>query len=71
MAQPKLMAYERDFQQVSGLALGSTQTGNLIEAAKIFAKTAQELNLKVPHAEIEWEENQKAVGNCDRSPENN
>ena len=59
MAQPKLMAYERDFQQVSGLALGSTQTGNLIEAAKIFAKTAQELNLKVPHAEIEWEENQK------------
>ncbi|HEY9656390.1 MAG TPA: hypothetical protein V6C50_12970, partial [Crinalium sp.] len=59
MARPKLMAYERDFQQVSGLALGSTQTGNLIEAAKIFAKTAQELDLKVPHAEIEWEENQK------------
>ncbi|MBD2035786.1 hypothetical protein H6F76_12225 [Leptolyngbya sp. FACHB-321] len=59
MARPKLMAYERDFQQVSGLALGSTQTSNLIEAAKIFAKTAQELDLKVPHAEIEWEENQK------------
>lgn len=59
MARPKLMAYERDFQQVSGLAVGSAQTGNLIEAAKIFAKTAQQLDLKVPHTEVEWEENQK------------
>ncbi|XHX77925.1 MAG: hypothetical protein RBJ76_26405 [Stenomitos frigidus ULC029] len=59
MARPKLMAYERDFQQVSGLALGSTQAGNLIEAAKIFASTAAQLNLKAPHAEVEWEENRK------------
>jgi hypothetical protein len=59
MAQPKLAAYERDFQQVSGLAIGAAQAGNLIEAAKIFAKTAQQVDLKVPHTEVEWEENQE------------
>jgi hypothetical protein len=59
MARPKLAAYERDFQQVSGLAVGNVQAGNLIEAARIFAQTAQQLDLKVPHAEVEWEENQK------------
>ena len=59
MAQPKLSAYERDFQQISGLAVGTAQAGNLIEAAKIFAQTAQQLDLKVPHAEVEWQANQK------------
>ncbi|MBW4693271.1 MAG: hypothetical protein KME27_16080 [Lyngbya sp. HA4199-MV5] len=59
MARPKLTAYERDFQQVSGLAMGTAQSSNLIEAAKIFAKTAQQLDLQAPHAVVEWEENQK------------
>jgi len=44
---------------VSGLAVGNVQAGNLIGAARVFAQTAQQLNLKVPHAEVEWEENQK------------
>jgi len=59
MARPRLAASERDFQQVFGLAAGNVQAGNLTGAARVFAQNAQQLNLKVPHAEVEWEENQK------------
>ncbi|MBW4469562.1 MAG: hypothetical protein KME45_04065 [Stenomitos rutilans HA7619-LM2] len=59
MARPRLTAYERDLQQVSGMAMGTAQSSNLIEAAKIFAQTAQQLDPKSPHTAIEWEENQK------------
>jgi hypothetical protein len=56
MAQPKLTAYDRDFQQVSGLAAGAVQTGNLIGAAKEFAKTAQQLEQGTAHIAAEWQE---------------
>lgn len=55
MAQPKLTAYERDFQQVAGLAVDTAQTGNLTQAAQSFAKKAQQLDAGTAHTADEWE----------------
>lgn len=55
MARPKLTAYERDFQQVSGLAAGTAQTGNLTQAAQSFAKKAEQLTTGNAHTSDEWE----------------
>lgn len=56
MVQPKLAAYERDFQTASGLATGTARTGNLIEASKEFAKTAQQAEKGSAPSAAEWEE---------------
>lgn len=52
MAQEKLVAYDRDFQQTVGFAAGSTRTGHWMEAAKQFAQAASKPR-KVPPTLIE------------------
>jgi exonuclease VII small subunit len=55
VAKTKLAAYERDFQQVAGFAVGSARTGTLIAAAKQFANAAQ-ADKKPARSVAEWEE---------------
>ncbi|UBF25082.1 hypothetical protein K9N68_26130 [Kovacikia minuta CCNUW1] len=56
MAQTKLQAYERDFQQATGFTAGNTRSGNLIQAAKEFAKVAQQSTKGNAHSVAEWQE---------------
>ncbi|WP_421657310.1 hypothetical protein [Leptothermofonsia sp. ETS-13] len=56
MAQPKLAAYERDFQQVSGLTTGTTRTGTLMAVAQEYARRAQELEKGTAHNVAKWRE---------------
>lgn len=58
MAQTKLAAYERDFQQVVGFTAGNVRSGNLIQAAKAFATVAQAPPLNTPRSVAEWEKAQ-------------
>ncbi len=53
-AQTKLVAYTRDFQQVSGLSAGTARSNNLIAAAKGFAQPAATLVQNPPHAATTW-----------------
>lgn len=55
-AQTKLQAYDRDFNQVAGLANGLTLSGNLLQAAKAFANSAQQLSAGEAHSVTEWKE---------------
>ncbi len=55
IAQPKLQAAGRDFQEVVGDAAGRTRTNTLIEAAKTFAMAAAESSQNPPHTGEEWE----------------
>ena len=55
-AQTKLPAYDRDFEQVAGLAKGLTLSGNLLQAAKAFADSAQQLAAGDAHTVTEWKE---------------
>ncbi|NJR52610.1 MAG: hypothetical protein HC780_26600 [Leptolyngbyaceae cyanobacterium CSU_1_3] len=48
MAQEKLTAYERDFQNVVGFAVDSTRTGNRMEAARVFAQQANQRRTSPP-----------------------
>jgi hypothetical protein len=41
-AATKLAAYQRDFQQVVGFTANNARSGNLIQAARTFAETAQQ-----------------------------
>jgi len=59
MAQGKLSAYERDFQQVVGFTKDNTRTGSLITVAKQFAEEATQLAKNPPHSLAELEETQK------------
>jgi hypothetical protein len=56
MAQPKLMAYQRDFQQVVGLSSDTTRSGQLIAAAKNFATVAQQLAKASALSATAWQE---------------
>ncbi len=56
MAQTKLEAYQRDFQQATGLTTGNIQSGNLIQAAKEFANIAQQSAKGSAHSVAEWQE---------------
>jgi hypothetical protein len=56
MAQPKLAANQRDFEQVTGFASGSARTDTLINAAKQFAMQAAQLSQNPPHKAAEWEQ---------------
>lgn len=58
MAQTKLLAYQRDFEQVSGYVAGNYRTNTQISAAKQFAKTATEISQKTPNSVARWEEAQ-------------
>ncbi len=59
MAQSKLNAYERDFQQVVGFTKDNTRTGSLITVAKQFAEEATRSAKNPPHSLAELEEIQK------------
>jgi hypothetical protein len=54
-AKKKLQAAERDFQAMGGVATGSVQADNLIEAAKEFAFSAAVASQKPPHPAVQWE----------------
>jgi len=66
MAQTKLLAYQRDFEQVSGYVAGNYRTNTQISAAKQFAQTATEISQNLPNSVARWEEAQnlweKAIG---------
>ncbi len=56
MAQTKLAAYERDFQQVSRLVAGSNRAGSIVGAAQAFAANGEQLAQNPPHSATEWQE---------------
>lgn len=56
LAQTKLTAYTRDFQQVVGVSAGSSQSSALVEAAKAFGLQAAQLSQNPPHPVSQWEE---------------
>ncbi|MBD2099494.1 hypothetical protein [Leptolyngbya sp. FACHB-261] len=55
-AQQKLDAYQRDFQEVVGLAAGSERVGTLISAAQEFSWQAAKAGQNPPHTVAEWEQ---------------
>jgi hypothetical protein len=55
-AKKTLKAAERDFQAMGGVATGSVQADNLIEAAKEFALSAAVASQKPPHPAPQWEQ---------------
>lgn len=56
MAKTQLTAAERDFEQATGYIAGDARTGNLIAAAKQFARNAAELGQNPPHSVAQWQE---------------
>ncbi|HEY9836362.1 MAG TPA: hypothetical protein V6D27_05655, partial [Vampirovibrionales bacterium] len=56
MAQPKLTAAMRDFEQVVGSAKGSLQTATTMDAAKAFAMQAAIASQNPPHSAAQWEQ---------------
>ena len=59
MAQPKLRAAMRDFEQVVGSAQGSLQTATTMDAAKAFAMQAAIASQNPPHSAAQWEQVQR------------
>lgn len=55
-AKKTLKAAERDFQAMGGVATGSVQADNLIEAAKEFAFSAAVAAKNPPHPAAQWEQ---------------
>ena len=55
-AKKTLKAAERDFQAMGGVATGSVQADNLIEAAKEFALSAAVASQKPPNPAAQWEQ---------------
>jgi len=58
-AQTKLMAYKRDFQDIAGFTADNLRTGNIIQAARLAAATAQKFSPQTPQTATEWEEAEK------------
>lgn len=56
IADKKLQAAKRDFQEVGGVATGSQLTDNLIEAAKEFGMSAAVASQNPPHSAEKWEQ---------------
>ena len=56
MSKTKLAAYQRDFRQVSTLAVASQRNYSLIEAAKQFGWTAASASQNPPHSAAQWQE---------------
>ncbi|MDX2230867.1 MAG: hypothetical protein NW220_14600 [Leptolyngbyaceae cyanobacterium bins.349] len=55
-AQTKLLAFERDFQQVAGFTADNVRSGSVIQAAKLAAETAQKFSSKPVQTTAEWQE---------------
>jgi len=72
IAQTKLVAYTRDYEQVASFAAGSTRSGTLIEAAQEFAQAATQMEQKPPHAAAKWNQTaslwQKAIQRLEDIP---
>lgn len=58
-AQTKLKAYERDFQQVVGFSVDNERSGNLVQAAKFSAETAQKFSPDKAQGVEVWQEAEK------------
>lgn len=56
MAATKLVAYQRDFQQVTGQVAGTTRSNTLIGAAKVFANQAAQNSQNPPHSATKWQQ---------------
>jgi len=72
IAQTKLVAYTRDYEQVASFAAGSARSGTLIEAAQEFAQAATQMEQKPPHAAAKWNQTtslwQKAIQRLEDIP---
>lgn len=72
MAKTKLSAYQRDFQQVSGLMAGSERTNTLIAAAEQFAFAAAQMSQNPPHSVAQWQQCEnlwkQAIGRLESVP---
>ncbi|MBR8827515.1 MAG: hypothetical protein DSM107014_06335 [Gomphosphaeria aponina SAG 52.96 = DSM 107014] len=56
MGQTKLQAYQRDWEQISGLVTGSDRTLTQISAAQEFARAAANIIQNPPNTVARWEE---------------
>jgi hypothetical protein len=56
IGKTKLLAYQRDFQQVSGLIAGGQRTNTRIDAAKEFAISASKLCKNPPYLNTTWQQ---------------
>lgn len=56
MSEPQIRAYQRDFQQASGRAVGTQKTDTLIQAAAQYGMAAAQMSQNPPHAEEQWQE---------------
>lgn len=55
MAQTKLTAYRRDYEQLAGTVAGGSRTNTLIGAAQAFALTAAQAGQNPPHNAATWQ----------------
>lgn len=58
-AQAKLENYQRDFQEVVGLAAGNERVNTLIESARQFSWEAAKAGQNPPHPVAEWQQVEK------------
>jgi hypothetical protein len=56
MAQTKLVANQRDFEQVTGFTAGNARTDTLMNAGKQLALRAAQLGQNPPHQAAKWEQ---------------
>jgi len=56
LAQPKLRAYERDFQQVVGTAAGNSRANSMIAGAQAFETEATKMQANQPQSVAGWQE---------------
>lgn len=56
MAETKLTAYLRDFEQVGGLLSNSSRTGILMTTAENYALQASKICANPPHPVYQWEQ---------------
>ena len=54
-AQTKLVAFERDFEEVVGYAADNSRLGNILQAAQLAAETAQKFSPNQPQSVSAWE----------------
>jgi hypothetical protein len=55
-AQAKLENYQRDFQEVAGLAAGNERISTLIQAARQFSWQAAKAGQNPPHTVVQWQQ---------------
>ncbi|MDX2217349.1 MAG: hypothetical protein SFY66_29040 [Oculatellaceae cyanobacterium bins.114] len=58
-AQQKLQAYQRDFEEIVGLAAGNERASTMIESARQFGSQAAQASQNPPHSVAEWQRVEK------------